>query len=62
MFYALAEAKVKIERWRAKYNTIRPHSALGYRRQAPEAIPIAEGCSAMLCPPQQPIESVVRLT
>jgi len=46
VFYALAEAKVLIERWRVQYNTIRPHSALGYRRPAPEAIPIAEACSA----------------
>ena len=26
-----------IERWRQHYNTIRPHSALGYRPPAPEA-------------------------
>jgi putative transposase len=28
---------VLIERWRVEYNTIRPHSALGYRPPAPEA-------------------------
>jgi transposase InsO family protein len=32
------EAKVLIERWRRHYNTRRPHSALGYRPPAPEAI------------------------
>jgi len=32
------EAKVLIERWRQHYNTQRPHSALGYRPPAPEAI------------------------
>ncbi len=32
------EAKVLIERWRVDYNTVRPHSALGYRPPAPEAI------------------------
>jgi len=32
------EAKVLIERWRQHYNSIRPHSALGYRPPAPEAI------------------------
>jgi transposase InsO family protein len=32
------EAKILIERWRRDYNTIRPHSALGYRPPAPEAI------------------------
>jgi len=34
----LLEAKVLVERWRRHYNTIRPHSALGYRPPAPEAI------------------------
>jgi transposase InsO family protein len=29
-FDTLLEAKVLIERWRQHYNTIRPHSALGY--------------------------------
>ena len=38
VFYTLHEAKVLIERWRILYNTIRPHSALGYRPPAPEAI------------------------
>ncbi|MBX6747147.1 MAG: transposase, partial [Acetobacteraceae bacterium] len=31
-------AEVLIERWRRHYNTARPHSALGYRPPAPEAI------------------------
>lgn len=32
IFYSLAEAKVLIEAWRRRhYNTIRPHSSLGYR-------------------------------
>ena len=38
IFYTLTEAKVLIERWRREYNTIRPHSALRYRRPAPEAV------------------------
>lgn len=38
IFDTLLEAKVLIERWRVDYNTIRPHSALGYRPPAPEAI------------------------
>jgi len=37
-FDTLLEAKVLIERWRQHYNTIRPHSALGYRPPAPEAM------------------------
>ena len=32
-----SETKVLIERSRQHYNTIRPHSALGYRPPAPEA-------------------------
>jgi putative transposase len=39
IFYSLAEAKVLIEAWRRHYNTIRPHSSLGYRPPAPEAVP-----------------------
>ena len=31
IFYSLKEAQVLIERWRHHYNTVRPHSALGYR-------------------------------
>jgi putative transposase len=38
IFYTLREAQVMIERWRQHYNTIRPHSALGYRPPAPETI------------------------
>ena len=35
---AATEAKILIERWRREYNTVRPHSALGYRPPAPAAI------------------------
>ena len=38
IFYTLTEAKVLIENWRWEYNHFRPHSALGYRPPAPEAI------------------------
>lgn len=38
IFYTLKEAKVLIERWRQHYNTIRPHSSLGYKPPAPETI------------------------
>ena len=41
IFYSLAEARVLIEAWRVHYNTVRPHSALGYRPPAPEAIHLA---------------------
>ena len=38
IFYSLREAQIIIEEWRRHYNTKRPHSALGYRPPAPEAI------------------------
>ena len=36
IFYSLKEAQVVIEQWRRHYNTIRPHSALGYRPPVPQ--------------------------
>jgi transposase InsO family protein len=36
-FDTLTEAKIIIEQWRHHYNTVRPHSSLGYRPPAPEA-------------------------
>lgn len=38
LFYTLREAQILIERWRHHYNTVRPHSALGYRLQANHAL------------------------
>ncbi len=38
IFYSLKEAQILTERWRREYNTIRPHSSLGYRPPTPEAI------------------------
>ena len=37
IFYSLQEAQIVIEKWRVQYNTLRPHSALGYRPPAPAA-------------------------
>ena len=34
----LNEARVLVEMWRKEYYTIRPHSSLGYRPPAPEAV------------------------
>lgn len=36
IFYSLKEAQILIEGWRRHYNTIRPHSALGWLPPAPE--------------------------
>ena len=38
VFYSLREAQILIEKWRRHYNTVRPHSALGYRPPAPKSI------------------------
>ena len=38
IFYSLKEVQILTERWRREYNTIRPHSSLGYRPPVPEAI------------------------
>ena len=37
IFYSLKEAQIVIQGWRKEYNTVRPHSALGYRPPAPGA-------------------------
>ena len=39
IFYTLKEAQILIEQWRIHYNTIRPHSSLGYRPPAPQTRP-----------------------
>ena len=38
IFDTVIEARIIIERWRKEYNTIRPHSSLGYLPPAPETI------------------------
>jgi len=38
IFYTLKEAQIVIENWRRHYDTIRPHSSLGYRPPAPETV------------------------
>jgi putative transposase len=38
IFYSLKEAQVVIGQWRKHYNTIRPHSSLGYRPPAPQTM------------------------
>ena len=50
VFDTLLEAKVLIERWRQAYNTIRPHSSLGYRAPAPAA---TQSCSFASATPQR---------
>jgi putative transposase len=50
VFDTLLEAKVLIGRWREAYNTVRPHSSLGYRPPAPES---RRPCPLGSAPPHQ---------
>ena len=50
-FDTLLESKVLIERWRQHYDTVRSHSALGYRTSAPETRP---PCAFASATPRQP--------
>lgn len=48
IFDTLLEAKVLTERWRMHYNRRRPHSALGCRPPAPEAVePLPPGSATL---------------
>ena len=47
VFHTTHEAKIPIEQWRRHYNAVRPHSALGYRPPAPEAIIAVEARPVM---------------
>jgi transposase InsO family protein len=63
VFDTLLEAKVLIERWRVRSNTVRPHSSLGYRPPAPETIaPWTPALGASLLGPASMVESVRALT
>ncbi len=52
IFDTLQEAQVIVEQWRQHYNTVRPHSSLGYRPPAPETVsyPITNGNRSLLTP------------
>ena len=38
VFTSVWEAKVLVKEWLWEYNQVRPHSSLGYRSLAPEAV------------------------
>jgi putative transposase len=62
IFYSLTEAKVLIEMWRKHYNTVRPHSSLGYRPPAPETIAAGPPSAALRAGQQQnPVESLTQV-
>ena len=55
LFNDLREAKVLIEQWRKHFNTVRPHTSLGYQPPAPETIAPADLASTMWrFQPEQP--------
>lgn len=55
LFYSLGEAQIVIEKWRREYNTIRPHSSLGYRPPAPETFePADPACAIWKLQPDRP--------
>ena len=62
IFTSLLEARVLIERWREHYNTTRPHSSLGYRSPAPQAIRPFEACSASLRSPPRVTSNALGVT
>ena len=64
LFNHLTEAKIIIEHWRRQYNTIRPHTSLGYRPPAPQTIMTVNQAPAIgwLSYDQPSIESNIMLT
>lgn len=48
IFDTLFEAKVLVDRWRREYNHVRPHSSLGYKPPAPEAVLPIDGNKSLL--------------
>ena len=54
IFYSMKELRVLAERFRVHYNTVRPHSSLGYRPPAPQA------CQGTNNPGHGEVESTTR--
>ena len=48
VFDTLLEARAVIEDWRKEYNHVRPHSSLGYRPPAPQAVLLATSSTLSL--------------
>ena len=56
LFYTLTEVQVLTEQYRQVYNTIRPHSSLGYRPPAPRAILPADPARVLVGRTQRVVE------
>jgi transposase InsO family protein len=57
IFYSLKEAKIVIESWRRRYNTLRPHGSIGYKPPALEVF--VPAISVRAVPNPQPTASSV---
>lgn len=44
-FYSIKEAQVIVDQWVTHYNTVRPHSSLGYQPPAPQAWLASQACA-----------------
>ncbi len=62
LFYTLLEVRVLTERYRRTYNRIRPHSSLGYRPPAPEALLPADPVPVLVGLTYHVVQTVRRVT
>jgi putative transposase len=58
LFYSLKEAQIIIENWRRHYNSIRPHSSLGYKAPGPGVF--VPSVAAWPSPPNGPAPTAPR--
>jgi transposase InsO family protein len=56
IFYTLKEAQILIEQWRLHYNTVRPHSSLGYRSPIPQTVMTKPLTSRFVMPTHQELQ------
>ena len=56
IFYTLKAAQILIEQWRRHYNTVRPHSSLGYRSPAPQTVITSPIAPRFVMPTHQGIQ------
>jgi len=62
IFDTLLEANVLTERWRQEYNTVRPHSSLGYRPPAPKTRLFMNGSFSTVSTPAEIDKSADKTT
>ena len=56
IFYTLKAAQILIEQWRRHYNSVRPHSSLGYRSPAPQTVITSPIAPRFVMPTHQGIQ------